>query len=312
MTRHGAGRNPSLGIVPCYRWAHQEPGSGTAPTGPGGQHHSGTQCRRFCMPRANWRRRQRVMPQRRQCVALSRAFVQTVPCLPPWCALQDADAMYEPRIDQQASGRIGPEQVALHKQSAVGDVSIDATRIESLSNFSSARATTAVFKASNSSWHIMPTACQMLCDVGMGGAARGGPPKAGHRHQIWYLQQGLSLEPISPALPAAGHVDVRGHTGDVRHPADRVGHAAVPLQQRGGRRRRGRLIRLGRQARAALERQQRSVRHVSGLDSHIDCAFHSCSADAHTAAHEALGALDVPATGASAQRELHRQSPTVA
>ncbi len=54
--------------------------------------------------------------------------------------------MYEPTTDHQASGRIGPSEVFLHRQSAVGDVSIDATRIESLSNFSSARASTAVFK----------------------------------------------------------------------------------------------------------------------------------------------------------------------
>lgn len=55
--------------------------------------------------------------------------------------------MYEPTSDQQASGRIGPPKVFLNQQSGVGDVSIEGTRIESLSNFSSIRASTAVFKA---------------------------------------------------------------------------------------------------------------------------------------------------------------------
>ena len=46
------------------------------------------------------------------------------------------------------SGRIGPARVALDEESATGDFRIDGFVIESLSNFSSARATTAVFKAS--------------------------------------------------------------------------------------------------------------------------------------------------------------------
>ena len=54
--------------------------------------------------------------------------------------------MYEPPAGGTASGRIGPPEVFLHAQSAVGDVAIQGLRIESLSNFSSARASTAVYK----------------------------------------------------------------------------------------------------------------------------------------------------------------------
>ncbi len=75
--------------------------------------------------------------------------------------MQDADAMYEPTSDQQASGRIGPAKLFLHRQSAVGDVSIVGLRIESLSNFSSARAGTAVFKVGMHSVYGVSVPCRV-------------------------------------------------------------------------------------------------------------------------------------------------------
>ena len=59
--------------------------------------------------------------------------------------------MYEPTLDQQASGRIGPPRVFLDRHSSVGDVAIEGTRVESQSNFSSMRASTAVYKVCVSS-----------------------------------------------------------------------------------------------------------------------------------------------------------------
>lgn len=59
--------------------------------------------------------------------------------------------MYEPVTDQQASGRIGPSRVFLDRHSSVGDVAIEGTRVESQSNFSSLRASTAVYKVCVSS-----------------------------------------------------------------------------------------------------------------------------------------------------------------
>jgi hypothetical protein len=56
----------------------------------------------------------------------------------------DASANFEP----STSGRIGPRTVRLDEASAAGDIRIDDLTVESLSNFSSARATTAIFKAS--------------------------------------------------------------------------------------------------------------------------------------------------------------------
>jgi hypothetical protein len=46
-----------------------------------------------------------------------------------------------------SSGRLGPSAVYLDKASAVGDIRIDETGLESLSNFVSIRASTCVFKA---------------------------------------------------------------------------------------------------------------------------------------------------------------------
>lgn len=54
--------------------------------------------------------------------------------------------MYEPLCDKAASGRLGPEEVALDRASAQGDFSMTDLRLESLSNFSSVRANAAVFK----------------------------------------------------------------------------------------------------------------------------------------------------------------------
>ncbi len=54
--------------------------------------------------------------------------------------------MYEPPATGLDSGRIGPGEVCLDEESAVGDIGIEALRIESHGNFSSARASTAVFK----------------------------------------------------------------------------------------------------------------------------------------------------------------------
>ncbi len=50
-------------------------------------------------------------------------------------------------FDPSTSGRIGPRTVRLDEASAAGDIRIDDLTVESLSNFSSARATTAIFKA---------------------------------------------------------------------------------------------------------------------------------------------------------------------
>ena len=50
-------------------------------------------------------------------------------------------------FDPSASGRIGPRTVRPDEASAAGDIRIDDLTVESLSNFSSARATTAIFKA---------------------------------------------------------------------------------------------------------------------------------------------------------------------
>ena len=50
-------------------------------------------------------------------------------------------------FEASASGRIGPRVVRLDEASAAGDIRIEDLTVESLSNFSSARATTAIFKA---------------------------------------------------------------------------------------------------------------------------------------------------------------------
>ena len=55
----------------------------------------------------------------------------------------DVDTSFDP----SASGRIGPRTVRPDEASAAGDIRIDDLTVESLSNFSSARATTAIFKA---------------------------------------------------------------------------------------------------------------------------------------------------------------------
>ena len=64
----------------------------------------------------------------------------------------EADTSFDP----SASGRIGPRTVRLDEASAAGDIRIDDLTVESLSNFSSARATTAVFKAGISVPFILP------------------------------------------------------------------------------------------------------------------------------------------------------------
>lgn len=59
---------------------------------------------------------------------------------------QAAEASSGSTADASATGRIGPEVVTIDQETAQGDFAIEGLRMESLSNFSSARATAAVFK----------------------------------------------------------------------------------------------------------------------------------------------------------------------